>query len=93
MLVSKELRLVLERAMVELLPTLGIRVREIERSESTRSIVTVDTEWGPIPVKVGRFEHGVSVKAEYDTCAAIARRENVSVRCVQRRAEEIARTA
>ncbi|MBP9112703.1 MAG: nickel pincer cofactor biosynthesis protein LarC [Polyangiaceae bacterium] len=92
-LVSKELRLVLERAMVELLPTLGIRVREIERSESTRSIVTVDTEWGPIPVKVGRFEHGVSVKAEYDTCAAIARRENVSVRCVQRRAEEIARTA
>ena len=70
--------------------TLGIRAYEVERRALERRIVTVETQYGPIDVKVAQLNgHIVKEMPEYEQCRQAAREANVPLRIV----EEAARNA
>ncbi len=70
--------------------TLGVRAYEVERRALERSIVRVETQYGPIDVKVAQLNgHIVKEMPEYEQCRQAAREANVPLRVV----EEAARTA
>jgi uncharacterized protein (DUF111 family) len=70
--------------------TLGIRAYEVERRALQRRIVTVETQYGPIDVKVAQLNGHVSKEMpEYEQCRRAAREADVPLRVV----EEAARTA
>ncbi len=70
--------------------TLGIRAYEVERRALERQIVTVQTQYGSIDVKVAQLNgHIVKLMPEYDQCRQAARTANVPLRIV----EEAARNA
>jgi uncharacterized protein (DUF111 family) len=65
-------------------PTLGVRVREVERVCLKREILRVETRFGEIPVKIARFDGQiVNAKPEFDVLKEIARRENLPLREVE----------
>ncbi len=58
--------------------TLGVRIREVERTCLSREISTVKTKFGEIQVKIARFgEKIVNIKPEFEMLKGIARRENL----------------
>lgn len=68
-------------------PTLGVRYRLEQRHELERSIQTVETAYGSVPVKVGAMGgRRMHVWPEYDSCAALAERHGVSLWQVQQAA-------
>jgi uncharacterized protein (DUF111 family) len=70
--------------------TLGIRAYEVERRALERRIVTVETQYGPIDVKVAQLNgHIVKEMPEYEQCREAARKADVPLRLV----EEAARNA
>ncbi|MGH9931158.1 MAG: nickel pincer cofactor biosynthesis protein LarC [Pyrinomonadaceae bacterium] len=70
--------------------TLGIRAYEVERRALQRRIVAVETQYGPIDVKVAQLNgHIVKAMPEYEQCRQAARNANVPLRVV----EEAARNA
>jgi uncharacterized protein (TIGR00299 family) protein len=70
--------------------TLGIRSFEVERRALQREFVAVETQYGPIDVKVAKLNgHVVKAMPEYEQCREAARRANVPLRLV----EEAARRA
>ena len=70
--------------------TLGVRAYEVERHALQRQIVRVETQYGPIDVKVARLNgHVVKEMPEYDQCRQAARAADVPLRVV----EEAARNA
>jgi uncharacterized protein (TIGR00299 family) protein len=70
--------------------TLGIRAHEVERRALERRIVTVETQYGPIDVKVAQLNgHIIKEMPEYEQCRQAAREANVPLRIV----EEAARIA
>ncbi len=64
--------------------SLGVRRIDVHRRELARRIVTVETEFGPLPVKVsGEGEASlVHGKPELDACAEAARKHGVPLRLV-----------
>ncbi|WP_075865105.1 nickel pincer cofactor biosynthesis protein LarC [Carboxydothermus islandicus] len=59
--------------------TLGIRRRRIERYEAEREIIKLNTRYGLIPVKIGRFRGRViSVHPEFEVCQKAAQEFKVS---------------
>lgn len=64
--------------------TLGVRQTSLTRALRPRSFRTVRTPWGPVTVK----EAPGGGKPEYEEAAAIARRENLTLREVQEAAME-----
>ena len=86
----------LEQAAVELIlretPTLGIRSRLVDRYVAHRRSVTIETELGPVSVKVKSLE-GVSFSAapEPDDCRRIAIEIGLPFQEVYQRAAEAAR--
>jgi len=70
--------------------TLGIRAYEVERRALQRRIVTVETQYGPIDVKVAQLNgHIIKEMPEFEQCREAARKADVPLRIV----EEAARTA
>lgn len=70
--------------MVRETPTLGVRVREIERVCLKREISKIETKFGEIPVKIARFDGKiVNVKPEFEILKEIADRENLPLREVE----------
>jgi uncharacterized protein (TIGR00299 family) protein len=70
--------------------TLGIRSFEVERRALQREIVAVETQYGPIDVKVAKLNgHVIKAMPEYEQCREAARRASVPLRLV----EEAAQTA
>lgn len=70
--------------------TLGVRAYEVERRALERRIVTVETQYGPIDVKVAQLNgHVVKEMPEYEQCREAARKAEVPLRIV----EEAARNA
>lgn len=64
--------------------TLGVRSYEVERRALDREIVRVETEYGPIDVKVARLNgHVVNEMPEYEQCRAAARKARVALRVVE----------
>ena len=65
-------------------PTLGVRIREIERTCLERELSKVETKFGEIAVKIARFgEKIVNIKPEFEVLKEIARRENLPLREVE----------
>jgi hypothetical protein len=79
-------------AMTELLlretPTLGVRRGEVSRIARSRHIVTVETPWGPVPIKVSEAvgEAPAQAKPEFEVCANLARTQGIPLREVLRAA-------
>jgi uncharacterized protein (DUF111 family) len=69
--------------------TLGHRSYEVERTRMERKIVTVETQYGPIDVKVAAFNgHITKEMPEYEQCRKAARAANVPLRVVEDAARE-----
>jgi uncharacterized protein (TIGR00299 family) protein len=70
--------------------TLGLRAYEVERRALERRIVTVETQYGPIDVKVAQLNgHIIRGMPEFEQCRQAARDADVPLRLV----EEAARNA
>ncbi len=64
--------------------TLGVRVRTQARWVLPRDVQTVQTRFGPVRVKVARFDDGTRRGwPEYDDCVEAARRAGVPLRVIQ----------
>ncbi|HEU0177580.1 MAG TPA: nickel pincer cofactor biosynthesis protein LarC [Blastocatellia bacterium] len=65
--------------------TLGVRYRNERREILTREFVTVETEYGPIRIKVSRSKDGrvMNVSPEFEDCRAAAEKNGVGLRDVQ----------
>jgi uncharacterized protein (TIGR00299 family) protein len=64
-------------------PSIGVRLHAVSRVERPRTIITVETAFGPLPVKVASGPFGPpQVKPEFDACMAAARSKGVPVRDV-----------
>ncbi len=75
----------LAHAMLRESTSLGVRRIEVRRVERPRRMVTVETPFGPVPVKIAEGPFGPpQVKPEFDACAAIARARGIPVREVLR---------
>ncbi|MFH1566444.1 MAG: nickel pincer cofactor biosynthesis protein LarC [Gemmatimonadota bacterium] len=66
--------------------TLGVRLTPVERRKLAREAATVDTPYGPVRVKVCRWEGGTRSAPEYEDCARIARERRVPLQSVYRAA-------
>jgi uncharacterized protein (TIGR00299 family) protein len=72
--------------------TLGVRRREEQRSILERSQQTVETDFGPIRVKVGRRDGEVlNVAPEFEDCKEAAQRHGVPLKEVMQAASAAAR--
>lgn len=64
--------------------TLGVRSYEVERRALKREIVSVETQYGPIEVKVARLHgHIVTETPEYEQCRQAALNAKVPLRAVE----------
>jgi uncharacterized protein (TIGR00299 family) protein len=67
--------------------TIGVRQYKATRSTLEREMVSVETEYGRVSVKVSRFKGKVvNVAPEYEDCARLAREKNVPLKEVQAQA-------
>lgn len=58
--------------------TLGIRKYEVQKTMLHRTSKTIDTQWGPVRIKMGLVNDKiVKSKPEYEDCARIARLNNI----------------
>jgi uncharacterized protein (DUF111 family) len=81
-----------ERVLFEESTTIGVRWSEWRRTPLAREIVTCQTAYGPLPVKVSRLDgHVVTVTPEFADVARIAREKGVPVREVLDQARADAR--
>ena len=73
----------LEGLLLRETSTLGLRVREERRICVERKFAEVQTEWGPVRIKIGRRE-GVEINAapEFADCRALAEKYNVPLKRV-----------
>ena len=63
--------------------TLGVRTREVERQCLEREVITVETKFGPIDVKIGKFNgRVVNVMPEYEPVRQLALQYGVPFRVV-----------
>ena len=70
--------------------TLGIRAYEVERRALQRKVVAVETQYGPIDVKVAQLNgHIVKAMPEYEQCRQAARDANVPLRVVEEAARNV----
>ena len=74
--------------------TLGVRAQDVARFERPRRVVTVETRYGSIPVKIADGDGlPVGLKPEHDACAAAARAHGVRLSEVVDAARTAARGA
>jgi uncharacterized protein (TIGR00299 family) protein len=77
-----------KEAVMELLftetTTLGVRSYEVERRALAREIVSVETRYGPIDVKVAHLNgHVVNEMPEFEQCRLAARKAGVPLKVVE----------
>ena len=78
---SADRRQRIEDVLIVNTSTQGVRVSSVERVKAARKIETVTTRWGDVRLKL-RIWNGRVIDAapEYDDCAAVARRLDLTVR-------------
>ena len=67
------------RLLFEQSSTIGIRRQVMDRVVMSRKMETVETSFGPIPVKVCRFEDIVKPDVEFSAVSEAAAKNHVSV--------------
>jgi uncharacterized protein (TIGR00299 family) protein len=78
----------LEQLMFDETGTFGIRQSRLLRSKRRRQPHQVETPWGRVTGKLGWISGGVTVfTPEFDSCAAVAQQQGVTLRDVYRAAE------
>ena len=83
-LCAAEQRAALNEMLFSETTTLGVRAYEVERRALQREVVTVETQYGPIDVKVARLNgHVVKEMPEYEQCRQAARAAEVPLRIVE----------
>ena len=71
----------LRRALLEHTTTLGVRWQTWRRDIARREVDCVETPWGPVRRKLKFLgQRLVSIKPEYDDCAALARQHSLPIR-------------
>lgn len=61
--------------------SIGARVFHLEKVEAPRKVISVETEYGKIPVKVAYFDSEVvNVSPEYEACKKIAQEKEVPLK-------------
>ncbi|PYN12145.1 MAG: nickel pincer cofactor biosynthesis protein LarC [Candidatus Rokuibacteriota bacterium] len=82
------------RTLFEESTTIGVRFTEVRRAILARELVTLATEYGPIPFKVSRLEgRVVTVTPEFSEVARIAREKGLPLREVLDQARAAGRRA
>ena len=85
-----EERPVLRELLFSETTTLGIRGYEVQRRALERKIVAVETQYGPIDVKVAQLNgHILKAMPEYEQCRQAARDANVPLRVVEEAARAV----
>ncbi len=80
-LASEARREAVVRAFLAETTTLGVRRHRVERDELERALVTVETPYGAVRVKVARAGgRELGAQPEYEDCLAHAREKGVAVR-------------
>jgi hypothetical protein len=70
-----------ERILFAETTTFGVRRRACERTKLQRTLVTVETPYGPVRLKEGRADGRlVSVSPEFADCQAAAQTHHVAVK-------------
>lgn len=81
----------LETILFEETSTLGVRRSETRRDSLERSFDTVDTQYGPISIKLAKLPNGqLRATPEYEDCRKAAEAHNVSLHTVTHTAEHAA---
>ena len=71
--------------------TLGVRIHRVERCAADREMREVQTPWGPVPVKIGRWQGDVvNIAPEYEACRRLARENDVPLKQVYAAAQAAA---
>jgi pyridinium-3,5-bisthiocarboxylic acid mononucleotide nickel chelatase len=79
----------LARLLLRETSTLGVRVQPITRYEAGRSMITVNTEYGDIPVKIKILEgRALSASPEYEICSHLATQHKIPLALVYNAALE-----
>lgn len=74
--------------------TLGVRLHHLERRKLSREVISVETRFGEIKVKIGRLENKVkAISPEYESCREIALKLGIPLKEVYDEAKEMARKA
>jgi uncharacterized protein (DUF111 family) len=64
--------------------TLGLRSYQVQRRALDREIISVDTEYGPIELKIARLNgHVIKETPEYEQCKQAAVHAGVPLRTVE----------
>jgi hypothetical protein len=72
--------------------SLGIRLHRLERKKLLREIITVETIFGHVRMKVGKFGQDVkNISPEYEDCKEIAMKKGVPLKKVHDEAKAAAR--
>jgi pyridinium-3,5-bisthiocarboxylic acid mononucleotide nickel chelatase len=67
--------------------TLGVRRREQQRQTLSRRSESVDTQWGPVRIKIANMNGSISNYApEYEDCRTLAEAQHVPLRTVMQEA-------
>lgn len=74
--------------------TLGVRIHSLERQKLSTEIISVETRFGVISVKIGRAGGQVkNVAPEYESCKSIATQQGIPLKDVYDEAQAAARKA
>ncbi|MEW6683004.1 MAG: nickel pincer cofactor biosynthesis protein LarC [Nitrospirota bacterium] len=82
----------LARVLFDETPTLGVRVRNVDRVVLPRSLQSVATPWGRVRVKVTRHDGLEEFRPEYDDCRSLAEATGRPLRTVLQEVTAFLRT-
>jgi hypothetical protein len=82
----------LARVLFDETPTLGVRVREVDRIVLARTLQSVSTPWGRVRVKVTRHDGREELRAEYEDCRNLAETSGRPLRTVMQEMSAFLRT-
>jgi uncharacterized protein (TIGR00299 family) protein len=90
-LASPESSHILRDLLLSETTTIGVRAHEVARHAAGRRTVNVQTEFGPVPVKVAYDAGGIlNVSPEFDACRTLAERHRVPLKRVLAAAQQAA---
>ena len=72
--------------------TLGVRIHRLERKKLSRDIISVETRFGEIKVKIGKIGNQIkNIAPEYESCREIAVKHGIPLKEMYDEAKEAAR--